>query len=65
MNLSFTVITDIGLKKIAGMNSLRSLNLDNRQITDNGLAALTSMSLRFPGLVMMDSNSAKFRRLLR
>lgn len=64
MNLSFTVITDIGLKKIAGMNSLRSLNLDNRQITDNGLAALTSMSLIRPGLVMMYS-SAKFCRLLR
>jgi hypothetical protein len=48
MNLSFTLITDIGLKKIAGLNSLKSINLDNRQITDNGLAALTSMSLIFP-----------------
>jgi hypothetical protein len=47
MNLSFTLVTDIGLKKISGLNSLKSLNLDNRQLTDHGLAALTSMSLTF------------------
>lgn len=45
INLSFTLVTDIGLKKISGLSSLKSLNLDNRQITDTGLAALTSMLL--------------------
>jgi hypothetical protein len=50
MNLSFTLITDIGLKKIGGFSSLKSLNLDNRQITDHGLASLTSMSHIFPVL---------------
>ncbi|KAI5014368.1 hypothetical protein ZWY2020_055758 [Hordeum vulgare] len=55
MNLSFTVITDIGLKKIAGLNSLKSLNLDNRQITDNGLAALTTLT----GLTHLDLFGAR------
>lgn len=36
------MITDAGLKKLSGLASLKSLNLDARQITDVGLAALTS-----------------------
>lgn len=42
LNLSFTVVTDHGLKKLSGLSFLKSLNLDARQITDVGLAALTS-----------------------
>lgn len=42
LNLSFTVVTDAGLKKLSGLSFLKSLNLDARQITDAGLAALTS-----------------------
>ena len=43
INLSFTLVTDIVMKKISMLNALKSVNLDNRQITDVGLAALTSM----------------------
>ena len=43
INLSFTLVTDIGMKKISMLSALKSVNLDNRQITDVGLAALTSM----------------------
>jgi hypothetical protein len=43
INLSFTLVTDISMKKISMLNSLKAVNLDNRQITDVGLAALTSM----------------------
>jgi len=53
INLSFTLITDIGLKKISGLSSLKNLNLDNRQITDTGLAALTSMPLVLVGYSMV------------
>lgn len=42
LNLSFTVVTDGGLKKLSGLSSLKSLNLDARHVTDVGLAALTS-----------------------
>ena len=42
LNLSFTVVTAGGLRKLSGLSCLRSLNLDARQITDTGLAALTS-----------------------
>lgn len=42
LNLSFTVVTDGGLRKLYGLSFLKSLNLDARQITDAGLAALTS-----------------------
>lgn len=45
MNLSFTDVTDGGLRKLSGLSSLKSLNLDARQITDIGLAALTSKHL--------------------
>lgn len=42
LNLSFTGgVTDIGLSTIATITSLTSLNLDSKQITDTGLAALT------------------------
>ena len=53
INLSFTLVTDIGLKKISGLSSLKNLNLDNRQITDTGLAALTSMPLVLVGYNMV------------
>ena len=53
INLSFTLVTDIGLKKISGLSSLKSLNLDNRQITDTCLAALTSMLLILVGYSMV------------
>jgi hypothetical protein len=43
LNLSFTLVTDESLKKIANLSSLKSVNIDNHQITDIGLAALTSM----------------------
>lgn len=36
------MITDGGMRKLSGLSSLKSLNLDARQITDSGLAALTS-----------------------
>jgi len=52
INLSFTLVTDIGLKKISGLSSLKSLNLDNRQITDTGLASLTSMLLILVGYIV-------------
>lgn len=42
INLSFTLVTDSGLKRLSGLTALRSLNLDARQITDTGLANLTS-----------------------
>ena len=42
LNLSFTGgVMDSGLRTIATLTSLKSLNLDSRQITDTGLAALT------------------------
>ena len=41
LNLSFTLVTDVGLKRLSGLSSLKSLNLDTRQITDVGLASLT------------------------
>lgn len=43
INLSFTVVSDSGLRKLCGISSLKSLNLDAYQITDAGLATLTSM----------------------
>ncbi len=44
LNLSFTTgVMDSGLRMIATITSLTSLNLDSRQITDAGLASLTSM----------------------
>lgn len=45
INLSFTVVTDSGLRKLSGLTSLKSPNLDARHVTDSGLAALTSKSL--------------------
>jgi hypothetical protein len=42
LNLSFTSVTDNGLKRLSGLTNLKSLNLDARQITDAGLANLTS-----------------------
>jgi hypothetical protein len=43
LNLSFTGgVMDSGLRTIATITSLTSLNLDSKQITDTGLAALTS-----------------------
>lgn len=43
LNLSFTGgVMDSGLRTIATITSLTSLNLDSKQITDSGLAALTS-----------------------
>lgn len=45
LNLSFTGgIADSGLRTIATITSLTSLNLDSKQITDTGLAALTGKS---------------------
>jgi len=42
LNLSFTGgILDSGLRTLATITSLTSLNLDSKQITDVGLAALT------------------------
>jgi hypothetical protein len=42
LNLSFTQhIMDSGLRTVATITSLTSLNLDSKQITDTGLAALT------------------------
>jgi hypothetical protein len=38
--------------KISGLTSLRSLNIDNRQITDNALAALISMFIILVGHLM-------------
>lgn len=52
INLSFTLVTDIGLKKISGLSSLKSLNLDNRQITDTGLSSLTGMLLILVGYIV-------------
>lgn len=45
LNLSFTSVTDYGLKRLSGLTHLKSLNLDARQITDAGLANLTSKHL--------------------
>lgn len=45
LNLSFTSVSDSGMRRIAGIVSLTSLNLDSRQITDAGLVALTSKNL--------------------
>lgn len=41
INLSFTVVTDVGLRKLSRLSSLKSLNLDVHHVTDSGLAALT------------------------
>jgi Leucine Rich repeat len=41
VNLSFTLVTDSGLKKLSGLTSIKYLNLDSRHITDAGLPALT------------------------
>lgn len=46
INLSFTVVTDSGLRKLSGLTSLRTLNLDARHVTDAGLSALTSKSIQ-------------------
>lgn len=46
INLSFTVVTDSGLRKLSGLTSLRTLNLDARHVTDAGLSALTSKSFQ-------------------
>lgn len=46
INLSFTVVTDTGLRKLSGLTSLRTLNLDARHVTDAGLSALTSKSFQ-------------------
>ncbi|KAB2629274.1 F-box/LRR-repeat protein 16-like [Pyrus ussuriensis x Pyrus communis] len=35
-------VTDSGLKRLSGLTSLKSLNLDARQISDAGLAAITN-----------------------
>lgn len=47
INLSFTVVTDSGLRKLSGLTSLRTLNLDARHVTDAGLSALTSKSFQY------------------
>lgn len=46
INLSFTVVTDGGLRELSGLTSLKSLNLDARHVTDAGLAALTSKTIQ-------------------
>ncbi|GJT21028.1 F-box/LRR-repeat protein 14-like protein isoform X1 [Tanacetum coccineum] len=48
--------SDGGLRSLAKLSSLKSLNLDVHQITDAGLAALTSM---FAGLTHLDLFCAK------
>lgn len=40
LNLSFTLVTDNGLKNLSGLASLKSLSLDAPQITDYGLLSL-------------------------
>lgn len=45
INLSFTGVSDSGLRKLSALTSLKSLNLDARHITDAGLSALTSRSI--------------------
>ena len=52
INFFFTLVTDIGLKKISGLSSMKPLNLDNRQITDTGLASLASMLLISVGYIV-------------
>ncbi|XP_062113313.1 uncharacterized protein LOC133824445 [Humulus lupulus] len=44
MNLSFTLVTNGGLKKLSKLTSLKSLNLDACQITDEGLENLTNLT---------------------
>ncbi|AQK72586.1 Regulatory subunit [Zea mays] len=65
INLSFTLVTDIGVKKISVLNSLKSVNLDNRQITDVGLAALISLTrlthLDLFGACITDNGTNCFR----
>jgi len=46
INLSFTPVTDIGMRKLSRLSSLKSLNIDAGQITDTGLAALTGEYLK-------------------
>lgn len=41
VNLSFTQISDGGLKKLSGLTALKSLNVDTKFVTDIGLVALT------------------------
>nr|CAN74892.1 hypothetical protein VITISV_002002 [Vitis vinifera] len=55
INLSFTAVTDSGLRKSSALSSLKSLNLDAHQITDAGLAALTSLT----GLTHLDLFGAR------
>jgi len=52
INFFFTLVTDIGLKKISGLSSMKPLNLDNRLITDTGLASLASMLLILVGYIV-------------
>lgn len=47
INLSFTLVNDNGLKRLSGLTSIKYLNLDSRNITDAGLAALTCMFFFF------------------
>jgi len=42
LNLSFTSVTDNGVKRLSRLTQLKSLNLDTRLITDNGLSNLIS-----------------------
>lgn len=58
LNLSFTTgVMDSGLRMIATITSLTSLNLDSRQITDAGLASLTSIVLSLLSVDMIDTCS--------
>jgi hypothetical protein len=46
LDLTLTQVTDVGLKELAGLTDLQTLNLDVNRITDAGLkelAALTSL----------------------
>ena len=43
--MSFTQVSDSSLQKLNGLTSLKWLNLDARQITDAGLAAITGMNI--------------------
>lgn len=45
------------MKKLSGLTSLKSLNLDARQITDAGLAVITSMDFYVVYFVSVHSDS--------